>query len=517
MIFRFDRFELDLGTVELRENGRPLALEPQVFAVLALLIAQRDRLVSRDDLVATVWDGRVVSDAAIASRIKSARQALGDDGRAQRFIKTVHGRGFRFVAPVAIPSQAVSAPEPPPEAEPAVDPGARPSIAVLPFRFIGEPGPYAAIADGLPDELIAELARLRWLFVTARGSSFRLRAADVTLEDVGRRLGVRYCLTGTAEILGSHLTVAVELSDTRDARIVWAERFDGGVGDVHRIRADIRARVLIELELRIPQHEANLARLAGSENLDAWAAYHLGLQHMFRFDRAGNAAAAALFERAIGLDPGFARAHAGRSFLHFQSAFLRHTADRDGEIARAHRCAERGLELEPLDPFVNFTMGRCYWLVGDLGRSLPWLERATAISPSYAQGMYARAWTEALGGRPDEGRAHVDVAMRLSPLDPLHYAMLATRALAHLAEGDDPTAAAWAERAALAPGAHVLIAMIAVAAHALGGDPARAAAWAADVRARDAALGQADFFRAFPMRSEALRVRIATGLARFGL
>lgn len=518
MIYRFGAFELDLATGELRADGAPRPLEPQVFALLALLVERRDRLVTRDELIDAVWEGRVVSDAAVASRVKSARQALGDDGTAQRFIKTVHGRGFRFVAPVEVASGAAPlvtvAAEP--AAELAVEPGARPSIAVLPFRLLGVPGPYAAVAEGLPDELIGELSRLRWLFVTARGSSFRLRADEADAREVGRALDVRYALTGTVETAARKLTVAVELIDTRDAGVVWAERFAGTVGDVHQFRADIRSRVLAELDLRIPLHEAARARLGGTENLDSWAAYHVGLQHMYRFTREDNAAAAALFARAVRLDADFARAHAGLSFLHFQTAFLRHSDDLAGEVAAARRCAERGLALDPIDPFVNFTMGRCFWLEGDLDRSLPWLERATAISPNYAQGIYARAWTEALRGRGAEGRGHVDLAMRLSPLDPLHYAMLATRALAHLALGEDAEAAAWAERAAQSPGAHVLIAMVAVAAQALGGDNARAAAWAEDVRRRAPGLGRADFFRSFPMKAAPMQRRVDAALKRYG-
>jgi tetratricopeptide (TPR) repeat protein len=253
-----------------------------------------------------------------------------------------------------------------------------------------------------------------------------------------------------------------------------------------------------------------------SDNLDAWSAFHLGLQHMYRFNRTDNAAATALFERAVALDPAFARAHAGLSFVHFQTAFLRHADDLAAEIAQARRCAERGLELDPLDPFVNFTMGRTYWLEGDLERSLGWLERATSISPNYAQGIYARGWTETLAGRGLEGRGHVDLAMRLSPLDPLHYAMLGTRAFSHLAVGEDGEAAQWAERAARSPGAHVLIAMIACAAHTLGGDPARGAAWAANVRTRNPALARVDFFRSFPMRPAGMQVRIDAALARHG-
>ena len=520
--YRFGPFELDLARGELRADGEVRPLEPQVFALLVLLVENRERLVSKDEIVETVWEGRVVSDAAVASRVKSARQALGDDGKAQRFIKTAHGRGFRFVAAVEVaPPAAVVAPTAGDRGDheggaPFTDQGSRPSIAVLPLRLVGDPGPYAAIADGLPDELIAELSRLRWLFVTARGSSFRPRLADLDVGEIGRLLGVRYCLSGTVEITGSRLTIAVELIDTRDGGVVWADRFAGAIDDVHTIRAEIRSRVLTELEIRIPLHEAALARLTGTENLDAWAAYHLGLQHMFRFNREDNAAATALFERAVALDRGFARAHAGLSFLHFQTAFLRHTDDLSGEIALARRCAERGLELDHLDPFVNFTMGRCFWLVGDLDSSLPWLERATSISPNYAQGIYARAWTESLSGRGVEGREHVDLAMRLSPLDPLYYGMLGTRAFAHLALGEDSAAAEWAERAAVAPGAHVLIAMIAVAAQALGGDADRAASWAANVRGRDPVLGRADFFRSFPMKSEVMRARVADALARFG-
>jgi tetratricopeptide (TPR) repeat protein len=195
---------------------------------------------------------------------------------------------------------------------------------------------------------------------------------------------------------------------------------------------------------------------------------------------------------------------------------MRQTDDVAGEIALARSCAQRGLDLDPLDPFVNFTMGRSFWLEGDLERGLAWLERATSLSPNYAQGIYARAWTESLGGSALEGRGHADLAMRLSPLDPLYYGMLGTRAFTHMALGEDAEAAAWAERAARSPGAHVLIAMIAAAAHELNGDPARAARWAANVRERNPQMGREDFFRAFPMKPEPMRSRVAAALEKLG-
>ena len=530
MIYQFGPFELDMARVELREGDKTRNLEPQVFALLALLVENRERLVSKDEIIDKVWDGRIVSDAAVASRIKSARQALGDDGKSQRFIRTIHGQGYRFIAsarasrgiePIDTTDLAGvtlvrAAAKGTAAAAQHEDTSSRPSLAVLPFRLVGDGGRYAALAFALPDELITELSRLRWLFIIARGSSFRLQTADSDIREIGALLRVRYGLSGTVEVLDRNIVVTLELIDTQDGGIVWADRFSGRIDDVHALRDDIRSRVLMALEIQIPVHEAGLARHRATENLDAWSAYHLGLQHLYRFNRLDNVTATGLFRRAVAQDPAFARAYAGLSFIHFQTAFMGYSDDIATEIGQARRFAERGVELDPLDPFVNFTMGRTYWLEGDLETSLGWLERSTTISPHYAQGIYACAWTEALATRAQEGRAHVDLAMRLSPLDPLHYAMRATRALTHTAMGEDVEAAIWADRAARSPGAHVLIAMIAAAAHALSLDGARAAYWTANVRERNSSLTRADFSRAFPMQSEPMRVRVLHALEQLG-
>ncbi len=525
MKYSFGGFELDLTKVELRAEGELRSLEPQVFALLAFLVENRERLVSRDELLEKVWDGRLVSDSALASRVKAARRALGDDGKAQRFIRTIHGQGFRFVAEVHAERDHVRLLEEHIGLDDAArvhapgvlaDAITRPSIAVLPFRPVGDAGPYAAAADALPHDLITELARLRWLFVTARGSSFRLREPSPDIVEVGRILGVRYCLSGTLEVAGRNLSVTAELAETQSGSVIWAERYTGSIDDVHAVRAEIRSKILTALEIQIPLHEATRARLTGTEDLDAWSAYHLGLQHMYRFNRGDNAIATELFERAIKQDPNFARAHAGLSFVHFQTAFMGHADDLAGERSLSRSYAQRGLDLDPLDPFVNFTMGRTFWLEGDLESGLAWLERATSLSPNYAQGIYARAWTETLSGRGLEGREHVDLAIRLSPLDPLFYGMLGTRAFTHLAQGEDLEAASWAERAARSPGAHVLIAMIAAAAHALAGHPPQARSWAENVRERNPRLTREDFFRAFPIKPQAMHSRLSAALQSLG-
>lgn len=526
MIYRFGSFELDTARAELCENGRPRPLEPQVFALLAFLVEHRERLVSRDELLEKVWGRRVVSDSALSSRIKSARQALGDDGKRQRYLKTVHGQGFRFVADVVVePDTALALPTLGELAAGAAGPGSpddmdasssRPSIAVLPFQFDGDGGPYATIADGLPHDLITELARLRWLFVIARGSSFRLRDAEVDARNVGRLLGVRYCLSGRVEVAGKKLAVTTELADTRDGEVVWAERYTGLVDDVHAFRNEMRAQILASLEIQIPLHEATDALWRATGNLDAWSAYHVGLQHVYRFNRKDNAVAAGMFRHAVDKDPNFARAHAGLSFVHFQTAFLHQTDDLAAEIAAARECAQRGVDLDPLDPFVNFVMGRTFWLDGDLERALAWLERATSLAPNYAQGIYARAWTEVMAGSGTAAREQVDVAMRLSPIDPLYYAMLAVRGFSHMAQGDNTEAVRWMERAARSPGAHVLIAMIAAATESIAGNEPAARAWAAQVRERDPQLTRADFFDAFPVRAEWMRERLSGALDELG-
>jgi TolB-like protein/Flp pilus assembly protein TadD len=523
MIYEFEQFELDLAKFELRESGRHCPIEPQVLALLVLLIEHRDRLLSKEEIFEKLWDGRIVTDATLISRIKSARRVLGDSGKTQRFIKTIYGKGFRFVGDVRVSRppgiglqdnkvEQVDESEPGLIAEHAL----RPSIAVLPFQSVTDQSCHDILADGLSHELITEIARLRWLFVIARGSSFRFRGPDVDLRNVGRMLGVRYCLSGKVEVSGLRLTVTTELVDARTGELIWAEQYNGHVADIHAVRSDVASKILTSLEIQIPLHEAAGARLISSCNLDAWSAYHLGLQHLYRFRKEDNGVAADLFTRAIELDQGFARAYAGLSFVHFQTAFMHQSEDVAGEIALARSCAQRGIEIDPLDPFVNFTMGRSFWLETDLESARSWLERATTLCPNYAQGMYALAWTNTIAGIDPHSREQIDQAMRLSPLDPLYYAMLGARGFTHIARGEYCEAVAWTDEAARSPGAHVLMALLAAASQVLAGNPTQAANWAKSVRERAPSLTSADFFRAYPVTAEPMRSKIATALTKIG-
>ena len=526
MIFEFDGFELDTQTVELRSNGAAIALQPQVFDLL-LLVENHDRMVSRDEIVEKIWQGRAISETAISSRIKTLRQALGDDGQEQRIIRTLHGRGFRLIAQVSLHVPAATrgpeatgatGAEPGAEAaaETAAEPGGPPSVCVLPFRDRDPAGPDM-LGDALAHDIIMALSRLRWLRVIARGSSFRFRDPDPDLRAIGRALGVRYGLTGDVERTATGIDVFSELADTRDGAVIWSERFRIGRNEIGDFRDVICRHVAAALEFHIPEAEASKVRSLPPPLHDSWSRFHLGLHHMYRLNRADNLRAVAHFHAALKLEPEFARAWAGLSFTDFQSAYLGYEADTAARIKDARAHSERALSIDSNDAFSHFTMGRSYWLEGRIADSLPWLEGTTEISPNYAQGHYAQAWAAAMLGRSAMAHASVDLAMALSPLDPFLYAMRGTKALAYLADGDAKNALPWIDAAAGTPGAHPVVGLVAAACHGLDGDLATARLWVTRMRDRNPGLSLAGFFRSIPYSDPVLRDNIASTLRAAGL
>ena len=519
MEYLFNSFTFNTEKFELRADGDLVKLEPQVFLLLKLLIENRDRMISKDEIINEIWGGRIVTDASIASRIKFARAAIDDNGSAQHSIRTIHGQGFRFTANVTLnveqAATVVKDLSPASPSEEAIQ-STKPSIAVLPFQFLGVLSPATTLSDAIPHDLIQAFSRLRWLFVIARGSAFRFRSPDPDVREIGKALNVRYVLSGSVEMQGQFLTITVELSDAGNGGVVWGQRFTSNFDAVHEIREEIVSKVVAALEVHIPINEANSARLNVSENLDAWSNYHLGLRHMYRFTMEDNSKATRLFEKATAQDPQFARAYAGLSFTSFQSAFMKYKDGSEDAALDARRFAERSIEIDPLDPFSNLTMGRSYWLQEDLERSTDWLGRSIALSPNYSHGHYSHAFIDIMSARPENAVMHVETAFELSPLDPFLYAMFGIRALSNVIEGDYKSAAEWAEKAARAPGAHFLIAMIAVAANSLAGYQERAQFWVDDIRSRRPDANQQHFFASFPFSSAEVRRKISDELRIYG-
>ncbi len=515
MSWTFGNFKLDPERFELTCAGKPVGLEPQVLSLLIHLMQNRHRMVTKDEIVTAVWQGQAVSDASISSRIRSARLAVGDDGARQAVIRTIHGRGFRFVAEAtALPLTHATSERI--VHQPPDHPGGRPSIAVLPFRPLGLLPELAIMGDAIPHEIIEALSRMRWLAVIARGSSFRFRQAASDLDLVSTALTARYVLSGIIESPKRSISVTLELTDTRSREIIWADRLIALVDEIGDLRARIVVHLVAALETHIPLNEARFARLSDPDSLDAWANYHIGLGHLYRFTAADTSLAQVCFERAVRADPHFARAHAGLSFTNFVDAFLHQTPDPVMAARNARHHAERGLELDALDPFANFTMGRSFWLTNEPDVAADWLARATALNPNYAQGFYASAFTKMLTGHAADTLAALDTALHLSPLDPLLYAIHGVRAQILIQQEDYQSAARWADRAATTPGAHYLIFMIAMAANGLAGRHNQAAQWRQKVRQLKPEATAGDFFAAFPTRDTASRARVAAELSRHG-
>ncbi len=524
MIIRFGNVVVDRGAYTLRVDGALCHVEPLVFDLIVFLAGSSGRVISRDEIIEQVWGGRIVSDATISSCIKSARQALGDSGAEQSLIRTVRGRGFKFIANVttsgdephvaAMPARDIA---PAPLIPSELPAQGAPSIAVLPLQLLTPNERHDRLGDAVSQEVILELSRLHWLFVIARGSSFMFRDPNVDLRSVSETLGVRYVLTGTLSIHGQTSVVAVELVQGSDGRVIWAQRFEQPLSELLLLKSTIAANIVGAVETRIQTTEAIHAGRLPTENLDAWSAYHRGLWHMFRYNEADNAAAADLFARAAAEDPYFARAHAGLSFTHFQKAFLNFSTDREEDRRLTRMYAERSFELDPLDPFVNLTMGRSDWLAGDLEAAMPWLKRSIDLSPNYAFAIYNHALLGVLQGDGEQGEQRVKRAISLSPVDPLSYAMLGTRSMSHMLRGDYDTAADWAARAIRAPHAHFQIFALAAIAYEMIGERDLAEQTLARIQRMKPDFRQSDFFRAFQFTDGEFRAEITKAMSNLNI
>lgn len=518
MRFGFDGYTLDTGRGLLTGPDGDVRLEPRAWTVLCHLVENHDRLVSRDELVEAAWEGRSISDAAISTVIKSLRRALGDDGSRQALVRTIRGRGFRFSGDVRILSAhatVAAAEEPAPRAE--GERGRKPKVAVLPLDVLGDVGAYRGIGDAIAAELIASLSRLRWLDVVARGSSFRFRGDAVDLPTLRDVLGAGYAVSGVVEGFGPALTIAVDFADTRSGLVLWSDRFDARLDTIHEVRARIAAAVIAALDLHIPQAEAARARLRPPESLDAWAAFHLGLLHVYRFTRTNVEIAEQHFRRATELDPDFATAYALLSFARFQAAFRSFGGDRDAAVAETRRLAERAVELDPDDPYANFSMARVHWLEGRSEDGLPWIDRSIELDPNFAKGYYTRGALRMHTVEPDLSFTDLARSAYLSPLDPFMFSVQANRALTFLQAGDPKSAMEEAERGARSARSHHVTLYPAIAAAWLAGDRDRARRWVRTLNQRRPDAGIRDFFRAVPFPAGDFRQSLEVALREAGV
>jgi len=395
----------------------------------------------------------------------------------------------------------------------AVVPRRRASVAVMPFTDREQGG----IADGLTEDVIMQLARLRVLFVIARGSVFALAERGVGPQEAARVLGVDYVVSGSIRRTKGCFTVSIELADARDGRIVWTNALDGVTDDTLAVLDSIVERIVSAIAEEIETEESRRAVLKPPSSLDAWEAYHRGLWHMYRFNGPDNCHAEHFFRAAVASDPTFSRAHAGLSFTHFQNAFLDLTPDRSAQIDLAFDEARRSLASDDQDPAAHWAMGRALWLRGENAESIGELERSVDLSPNFALGHYTLGFVHAQQGDPKTAIGACNYSRELSPFDPLQFAMLASRALAHVRLDEHAEAAEWAVKATARPNAHAHILAIAAGCLSLANRATEARRFVARIRERLPRYSIEDFLRAFHFdtdveslfRSSARRIEFA--------
>ena len=398
------------------------------------------------------------------------------------------------------PPPAAPAQSRPPVSEVPVKPLGRASLAVMPFRALQDNA--VETARGLSHDVITRLAKLRSFFVIAEGSVFALSERGLAPQEAGRRLDVEYVAIGSLSRRGVRIGVSVELIESASGRIVWSDDFERAEADIPTAVDEIGDRIVAAVANEIEVAERNRARQRPPDSLDAWQAYHRGLWHMYRFTRAENDVARGFFERATALDPTFARAYAGLSFTHWQSAFQR-WEDRPQAISQALDSAALALLTDEHDPAAHWAMGRAQWLSGRHEAATDELEQAVHLSPNFALGHYALAFVQSQSGDPQAAIAAADHSRLLSPYDPLLFGILGSRAMALVRLGRFEEAAAWSAKAAAQPNAHALILMIATLCHVLAGRMDQGRAYGAATRAKSAAFRLEDYLTAFQFSSDA--------------
>ena len=420
--FDFDKYALDTNLRELRRDGELVAMQPQVFDLLVHLLMHRDHVVSRNDLIALVWGGRTVSDSTLDSRINAARNAIGDCGKEQRLIRTIPRKGLRFVGAV---NEHVNGVHPPPEpAEAAAEPAPRPlplpdrpAIAVLPFDNMSGDQEQEYFSDGISEDIITALSKLRWFFVIARNSSFSYKGKAVHLKQVAAELGVRYVLEGSVRKSGDRVRITAQLNDTATGSHLWAEHYDRDLVDVFAVQDEITDAIVAAIEPQIYAAENFRSRRKPPNSVDAWDLVMRALSHHWRVTRTDSAAAQTLLEQAIAIDPNYGQALALIATNHMFGVHLG-WADIATVAPIAERAALAAIAADSEDAWAHTALASVYFSTRRLDHALAEFELALQLNPNFslAQGYYALALSYC--GRWQDSYAAAQRAIRQSPRDP---------------------------------------------------------------------------------------------------
>ncbi len=415
MQFVFSNHTLDLGRRELRRGAEAIDVEPQVFDLLVYLMQNRERVVSKDDLIASVWGGRIVSDSTLTSRINAARKAVGDNGEEQRLIRTIARKGLRFVGEVESASGTQDASrESSRAALPLPD---RPAIAVLPFSNMTGDLAQEYFSDGISEDIITALSKLRWFFVIARNSSFIYKDRAVHMKQIAEELGVGYVVEGSVRKVGDRVRITAQLNDVTTGSHIWAERYDRNIADVFAVQDDITEAIVAAIEPQLYAAENFRAKRKPPESMDAWDLVMRALSHYWRVTRQDNMVAQALLEKATAIDPNYGQAF---GVLATSYMFTAHMGWADTALAMkiAEPSAMAAIRADSEDPWAHNALAHVCLFARRFDNSLAEFELALRLNPNFAlaQGYYGLSLS--YNGRWQEADEAARRALRLSPRDP---------------------------------------------------------------------------------------------------
>ena len=439
--------EIDLDRRELRRAGRTVHVEPQVYDLLVHLLSNRHRVVSKDELLDTIWGGRIVSEAALSSRINAARKAIGDDGDRQALIKTMHRRGFRFVGTVEEPQPLMAD-------APSEVASRKPSVAVLPFANLSQEPDTDYFSYGLTEDIIRLLARNRWLDVLSRHSALGFLDRKAGPREIGTALGVRYLVEGTVAKHAERVRITADLVSAETGLHLWSESYDLALDHILDIQKSMAEQIAAVIEPELARLEREAAVRRPPVNLGAWDCYQRGLYHLWGFTTPGLAEGEAMFRRAVELDPGFARAHGALAYVKLQSLIMRSADARPALLQDALRDARTAVALDGQDCMNLCVVGRILCFMHEYDEAIAYLGQAIRINPSFAQAYFAIGFTLIVSGRAGEAISYLDRAVVLSPHDPHLSSFHAVRALGHMALGELDAAESFARKATWIPNAN---------------------------------------------------------------
>jgi TolB-like protein/Flp pilus assembly protein TadD len=451
LLYRFGDYALDTDRRELRRGARLVSVEPQVFDILSYLIRNRERVVSRDDLIASIWAGRIVSESALTTRINAARSAIGDNGQDQSLIKTLPRKGIRFVGTVyEQQSQAGRATGETggAQAAPVLALPDRPSIAVLPFTNMSGDPEQEYFADGMTEEVITALSRCNWLFVIARNSSFTYKGKTVDVRQVGRELGVRYVLEGSVRRVSGRVRFVGQLIDASSGVHIWADRFEGEMSDVFELQDRFTESAVAAIEPTLQIAEIDRLKKKPAANLNAYDLLLRAQQLEYECTEESLAAALGCLKEALAIDPSYASAMALTAHCYAGGSIQGWSHDVAMDAGEGLRLASRALELGKDD-------GNILWMAGyamrrlaqDVQRARELAYRSLVLNPNSAIAMAVAGWMEAELGNSGKALELLGRAQRLSPRDPRGWFIASGMALAHVVDGHFEDAAACARLA----------------------------------------------------------------------